>query len=172
MILGLSGSLRRSSLNTAALRAAAGAAARSGVTVEVSDAVRRLPHFDPDIEPNPPEPALRFRASCSASAGVLLAVPEYAHGIPGALKNALDWTVGDGSLYRKPVAVLSVAPTWRGVHVRHALELVFEAMGAEATFHSVPVAIADVDERGKIDDPRIHEALGAVVLELRRRAAG
>ena len=54
---------------------------------------------------------------------MLLAVPEYAFGIPGSFKNALDWTVGGGSLYRKPVAVLSVAPPGRGEQVRQALEL-------------------------------------------------
>src|SRR5262245_8578854 len=103
MILAISGSLRRDSVNSAALRAAASAAAADGITVEIDDSLRRLPHFDPDLEPAPPEPVLRFRAACEAASGVLLAVPEYAFGIPGAFKNALDWTVGSGSLYRKPV---------------------------------------------------------------------
>ena len=62
---------------------------------------------------------------------MLFAVPEYAFGIPGAFKNALDWTVGSGSLYRKPVAVLSVAPPGRGAHVRRALELVLTALDCD-----------------------------------------
>ena len=64
-----------------------------------------------------------FRATCVQAEAVLFAVPEYAFGIPGAFKNALDWTVGSGALYRKPVAVLSVAPSGRGTQVRRALEL-------------------------------------------------
>ena len=66
----------------------------------------------------------RRRKPCSAfgrparpPTGVLLAVPEYAFGIPGAFKNALDWTVGSGSLYRKPVTVVDVAPPGRGADV-------------------------------------------------------
>jgi len=98
VILALSGSLKLHSLNSAALRAAASTVARDGIVVEVDDSVRRLPHFDPDLEAAPPETVVRFRGRCEAAAGVLLAVPEYAFGIPGAFKNALDWTVGSGSL--------------------------------------------------------------------------
>jgi chromate reductase len=89
-ILAISGSLRRNSINTAALRAAALAAARDGLVVRIDDSPRALPHFDPDLEPFPPEPVLRFRQACANAAGVLLAVPEYTFGIPGAIKNALD----------------------------------------------------------------------------------
>ena len=64
---------------------------------------------------------LRFREACEAAAGVLLAVPEYAFGIPGAFKNALDWTVGSASLYLKPITVLKVSPPGRGASVRSAL---------------------------------------------------
>ena len=85
----------------------------------ITDVVRELPHFDPDLEGTPPEPVLRFRAACEAATGVLLAVPEYAFGIPGAFKNALDWTVGSTCLNRKPVTVLNVAPLGRGEAVRY-----------------------------------------------------
>ena len=97
MILALSGSLNPSSINRAVLRAAASAGARDGVLVTVDDSVRALPHFDPALEEAPPEAVVRFRAACESAAGVLVAVPEYAFGIPGAFKNALDWTVGSGS---------------------------------------------------------------------------
>ena len=113
MILAISGSLKRSSINSAVLRAAALAAARDGVVVDIDDAVRQLPHFDPDLEGTPPDVVLRFRARCESAAGLLFAVPEYAFGIPGSFKNALDWTVGSGALYRKPVALLDVAPPGR-----------------------------------------------------------
>jgi chromate reductase, NAD(P)H dehydrogenase (quinone) len=98
-ILAISGSLRRSSINSAVLRAAAATAARDGIRVVIDDSVRKLPHFDPDLEIAPPAAVLRFRAECQDAAGVLLAVPEYTFGIPGSFKNALDWTVRSGSLY-------------------------------------------------------------------------
>ncbi len=148
MILAIPGSLRRSSINAAALRAAALAAARCGIPVTIADAVRQLPQFDPDLEAAPPLVVQRFRADCEAADGVLLAVPEYTFGIPGAFKNALDWTVRSGSLYRKPIAVLHVAPAGRGAHVQH-----------------------DRDADGEIIDTRIVEQLRTLVAQLAQRGS-
>jgi chromate reductase len=169
-ILAISGSLRRSSINSAVLRAAA-AAARDGAVVVIDDSVRELPHFDPDLETGPPEPVLRFRAACEEAAGVLLAVPEYTFGIPGSFKNALDWTVGSGSLYRKPITLLDVAPPGRGAHVREALDLVFRAHGADVARRSVPVTRSDRNAAGEVNDPRIIGELRAVVAELVKRSS-
>ncbi len=170
-ILAISGSLRRSSINSAVLRAAAAAAARDGVSIAVDESVRELPHFDPGLEAQPPEAVLRFRARWEDAAGVLLAVPEYAFGIPGAFKNALDWTVGIGSLYPKPITVLNVAPPGRGAHVREALGLVMTALDADVAYFSVPVVPGDRDANGEVSDPRIIHELRAVVGELAQRAA-
>jgi chromate reductase, NAD(P)H dehydrogenase (quinone) len=170
MILAISGSLRRSSINSAALRAAAVQAPRSGVPVTVDDSVRTLPPFDPDLEGTPPEAVIRFRVACEASSAVLLAIPEYAFGIPGAFKNALDWTVGSGSLYRKPVALLNVAPAGRGAQAREALERVLTALDADVTHHSVPVTQRDLGPDGEIDDSTILDQLQAVVAGLASRA--
>ena len=171
-ILAISGSLRRSSVNSAALRAAAAAAASYGVPLQIDGSIPELPHFDPDLEHEPPPAVLRFRAACERATAVLLAVPEYAHGIPGAFKNALDWTVGSGSLYRKPVAVLGVAHPGRGAHVRRALDAVLEVLDADVSHHSVPVAPSARDARGEIADAAVVAALAAVVGELAVRAAG
>lgn len=170
MILAIPGSLRRRSINAAALRAAAAAAVRDGIVVTIEDFPRALPHFDPDLEPCPPEAVLRFRQACADAYGLLLAVPEYTFGIPGAFKNALDWTVRSGSLYRKPVAVLHVAPLGRGAHVREALTHVLRAHGADLTHHEVPVTQRGRDANGEISDPRIVVRLRTVVAELAQRA--
>jgi NAD(P)H-dependent FMN reductase len=170
MILALSGSLSPGSINTAVLRTAASAAARDGIDVTVDDSMRALPHFDPALEEAPPEVVMRFRAACESAPGVLLAVPEYAFGIPGAFKNALDWTVGSGSLSRKPVTVLSVAPPGRGAHVREALRLVLMALDADDHYDSVPVAGSDLRPDGGVDDPRILAELARVVRDLVSRA--
>jgi chromate reductase len=171
VLLAIPGSLRRGSLNAAALRAAASAAARDGVFVAIDDSPRALPHFDPDLESVPPEPVLRFRRVCEDADGVVLAVPEYTFGIPGALKNALDWLVGSGSLYRKPVALLHIAPAGRGVRVREALAHVLRAHNADVTHHCVPIAPHDLDAKGEISEPRIVGHLRAVLAELARRAS-
>lgn len=169
-ILAISGSLRRSSVNSAVLRAAAAAAARDDISVVLDASVRELPHFNPDLEIEPLEVELRFRATCEAAVGVLLAVPEYTFGIPGSFKNALDWAVGSGSLYRKPVAVLDVAPPGRGAHAREALDLALRAHGADVVRHSIAVARSDRNAAGEVDNPRIIGELRAVVAELAERS--
>jgi NAD(P)H-dependent FMN reductase len=169
-ILAISGSLRRSSINSAVLRAAAAAAASDGALVVVDDSVRALPHFDRDLEIEPPEAVLRFRTACDGAAGVLLAVPEYTFGIPGSFKNALDWTVRSGSLYRKPITLLDVAPPGRGAYAREALDLVLKAHGADVARYSLPVTRSDRNAAGEVSDPRIIGELRAVVAELANRA--
>ena len=169
-VLAISGSLRHNSTNTAVLRAAAEAAAQDGITVVISDWIRKLPHFDPDLEAAPPPVVTDFRSACEHASAILLAVPEYAFGIPGAFKNALDWTVGSGSLNRKPVAVLSVAPAGRGVHVREALRLVLRALGADDDYHWVPIARSDFRPDGELGNPRILGELAGIVRDLALRA--
>jgi NAD(P)H-dependent FMN reductase len=88
------------------------------------------------------------------------------------LKNALDWTVGAGSLSRKPITVLDVAPPGRGGSVRHALDLVFKALDADVVHRPLPVSRADRDAGGEIASPEITEGLYAIVSELAGRAAG
>jgi len=165
-LLAISGSLRRDSLNSAALRAAAGAAPE--LVIDTSPAI--LPPFSPDLEADPPEVVVAFRRSCEEARGFLFAVPEYAFGIPGSFKNALDWTVGSGSIYRKPVALLKVSPPGRGAHVLDALGAVFTALGVDVTRHDVSVTSASVGADGQIEDAAVVTALRAVVSELAKRA--
>src|SRR4029450_8065808 len=94
-ILAVSGSLRARSSNTAAL-AAASRVAPDGVLVQLYDGLATLPHFNPDHDEEgaePPAPVAGLRTLIAGADGVLLSTPEYAHGLPGVLKNALDWLV-------------------------------------------------------------------------------
>ena len=168
MILAVSGSLRQSSLNSAAIRAAARTAARSGIGVEVDDSLPNLPHFDPDLEADPPQSVRSFRATWTRAEAVLFAVPEYAFGIPGTFKNALDWTVGSGALYRKPVAVLSVALPGRGANVRKALGFVLAALDCGVSWHHVPIHPSLLVD-GEIHDPRVVGEIASVLEALAAR---
>jgi NAD(P)H-dependent FMN reductase len=168
-ILAISGSLRRDSINSAALRAAASAAAREGLAVVIDDSPRALPHFNPDLDLFPPEVVRRFRRSCAEAGAIMLAVPEYTFGIPGAFKNALDWLVGSGSLYRKPIAVLHTAAPGRGAHVREALTHVLRAHHAVVAHYRLPLAPRDRNTNGDITDERIVEEL-SVILKATRHA--
>ncbi len=87
--------------------------APEGIEVVIYDGLASLPHFNPDDDEegaNPPPAVAALRALLTATDGILISTPEYAHGLPGSLKNALDWLVSDGALIDKPVAILSASP--------------------------------------------------------------
>ena len=82
--------------------------------------VGELPAFDPDLVDRAPGPVTVFRARVARADAVVFSVPEYAASLPGMLKNALDWLVGSGELYEKPVVVMSTG-TMGGEHVLPAM---------------------------------------------------
>lgn len=138
-LLAFSGSLRAASTNTALLNAAK-MLVGPDVNIDIATSLGALPHFNPDLDrlhAELPEPVAALRRLVGASDGVLIASPEYAHGVPGTLKNALDWLVSGPEVPGKPVAVLSA--TTRGAHAHAALIEVLRTMSATV------VAAASVD---------------------------
>lgn len=123
MLLGISGSLRRASLNTAALDAAA-RLAPDDVALVRFQRLADLPlyNFDDDGEA-PPAAVREFRHLVARADGVVIASPEYAHGIAGPMKNALDWLVGDTHVPGKRVALWNTSPraTIGQAHLREVL---------------------------------------------------
>jgi len=108
-IIAICGSLRAQSSNLALLRVAATIAAE----VEIYEGLANLPHFNPDDDvegATPPRAVAELRTMLASADGILISSPEYAHGVPGSLKNALDWLVSDGALVDKPVAVINASP--------------------------------------------------------------
>ena len=127
-ILAISGSLRARSTNTALLQAAA-LVAPPTIEVVFYDQLETLPPFNPDHDlASGPEPVERFRCELRDSSAVVFSTPEYAHGIPGSLKNALDWVVGSGELSGKPVALINASA--RGEHAQAGLREVLTTMDA------------------------------------------
>jgi len=111
-ILGISGSLRRESLNRALLRAA-GTVLPNDVTLEIAD-ISDLPLYNWDVEQESgfPESVVRFRNQVASADGLLISTPEYNNSMPGALKNAIDWASRGGQdspLNRKPAAMMGAA---------------------------------------------------------------
>jgi NAD(P)H-dependent FMN reductase len=127
-LLAISGSLRAASSNTAVLQAAA-RLAPPDVTVEFFQQLGELPHFNPDFD-NERLPAIvaGFRTLVGVVDGVLISSPEYARGVPGTLKNALDWLVGSFEFPNKPVALINVSP--RATHALASLTTTLETMSA------------------------------------------
>lgn len=123
-IVAINGSLRRHSSNAALLRAVR-SVAPDGVDVAIYENMDALPHFNPDLdeEGSTPIPAVReLRRLLMAADAVVISSPEYAHGVPGALKNLLDWLVSTGELVGKPVALLNASPSGGGYAQNALLE--------------------------------------------------
>ncbi|MBO0931512.1 NADPH-dependent FMN reductase [Fibrella aquatilis] len=118
-ILGISGSLRQGSTNALLLRAVAGLLPK-GVTITVFDGLDDLPHFSPERDADhengtAPLPSVaRWRTAIDEADALLISTPEYAFGIPGVLKNALDWTVSTVLMDQKLVGVVSASPGYEG----------------------------------------------------------
>lgn len=125
-IVALSGSLRSLSINTALLREVA-ALAPDGVAVEIVSS-GRLPLFNPDREADLPRAVTVFRKRLAAADALIIASPEYAHGVSSVIKNALDWLVASEDFAGKPVAVLNAAP--RAHHADAALREILSTMSA------------------------------------------
>jgi chromate reductase len=126
-LLGISGSLRKSSLNSALLRTAQ-ALAPAGMRIEICTLPGELPLFNPDLEAEMPPVVVKFRQAVNAADALLIASPEYAHGVTGVMKNALDWLVSDPLFVDKKVAVLNAAP--RANHADEALREILRTMSA------------------------------------------
>jgi len=110
-LLTISGSLRARSSNTELLRAAQLVADPSW-TFDHYDGLAALPHFNPDLDfegATPPASVSDLRARIAAADALLICSPEYAHGVPGSLKNALDWMVSDAAMIGKPIGLLNAA---------------------------------------------------------------
>ena len=103
--------MRARSANLELLRAAAKLAAAS-MRLTIYTELATLPHFNPDLDGEnavPPAAVHVLRSTVAAADGILIASPEYAHGVPGSLKNALDWLVSGPEIVHKPIAVLSAS---------------------------------------------------------------
>jgi chromate reductase, NAD(P)H dehydrogenase (quinone) len=145
-VLAISGSLRRASTNTAALEALV-RLAPEGVKVLLYRDLANLPAFNPDddIEDRPkPEPVETLRTLVDASDALVIAAPEYAHGLPGALKNALDWLVASETFAGKPTALINTSP--RAFHAQASLREILSTMAARLA----PEAFAAIPLTGKM----------------------
>ena len=172
-VLLISGSTRSGSANTAALVTAA-ALAPPGVTAVLYQGLAGLPAFNPDHDGEVvPDPVGELRREIAAADAVLFCTPEYAGTLPGSLKNLLDWTVGGGQLYGKPVAWLNVAAANRGLGAQQTLASVLGYVGAvviEPACRPVPVDRSAIGADGIITDPAVADGLAEIWTELVRHA--
>jgi NAD(P)H-dependent FMN reductase len=165
-VLALCGSLRAASLNSALLRATA-RLAPAGISVRVFPSLGSLPLFNPDLENDAPDVVVDFRAQIAGADALIIASPEYAHGVTGTIKNALDWLVSFEPFANKPVAVFNASP--RAHHADLALRETLKTMAAlivEPASITIPILGSQLNEDGMVSDasvaPRIRTALQAL----------
>jgi len=161
-IVAISGSLRADSSNAAMLRAAAGVAPE-GVRFVFYEGMSELPHFNPDLDAEgstPPEAVRQLRELLIAADAILICSPEYAHGVPGAFKNMLDWLVSTGELVGKPVALLNAAPAG-GEYAQNAIRETLRTMNWRVVDTACRVE-PFVRRKGALDDDALAALRDAV----------
>jgi NAD(P)H-dependent FMN reductase/predicted enzyme related to lactoylglutathione lyase len=164
-LLLVTGSTRRGSTNTAALRAVHELLRPAGAETVLYEDIAALPHFDPDADHDPlPAAVAALRAEIARADAVVFCTPEYAGTLPGAFKNLLDWTVGGGEMDRKPVSWINVAPTGRGGGADATLSTVLGYVNSEVLASGgtrVTVPRAAVDDDGTVTDDGVLQELTA-----------
>ncbi|UJF33530.1 NADPH-dependent FMN reductase [Paenibacillus hexagrammi] len=158
-IMAISGSLRQASANTRLLRAAA-EESPAFMHVVVFDGLGELPHFNPDLDGElSPQTVKQFRSELQAADGLLVCTPEYAGGVPGVLKNALDWLVSSGELMNKPTAVISASPlATAGKQAHESLMVTLRMMSAslgDGCTLMIPHINKKLGDDGSVIDPGV-----------------
>lgn len=164
-ILAISGSTRRQSTNQRLIDAIA-AIAGSQLQLTSFASIDTLPHFNPDLDTEtPPAVITDFRQLVRSSDAILICTPEYAMGIPGSLKNALDWTVSTADFSGKPVVLITAATSGEKAHASllGTLRVIEADVVGELL---ISFASAKIDKTGQITDPPTLEAVTKLVKDL------
>jgi chromate reductase len=166
-ILAISGSLRAASVNSALLRATARLAPRE-IEVRVYPEIRALPLFNPDLETQVPSAVSALREAIAAADAVIFASPEYAHGVTGVIKTALDWLVSFEPFAHKPVAIFSASPRskYADPALRETLQTMSAALVDEACF-SFQLVGAKISEDDMVLSPSISSEIRAALAALK-----
>jgi chromate reductase, NAD(P)H dehydrogenase (quinone) len=171
-VLGISGSLRRDSYNTALLRHAGELFEAEGAEFEIYDGLRDIPPYDEDYGDDASEAVRRIRDAVREADAVFFATPEYNSSIPGALKNALDWIsrpFATNAMRSKPVAVVGAsAGAFGAVWAQAELRKVLGTMGARVSEGEAAVGHAGerFDADGRLNDRDLEEQVHEVARQL------
>ena len=164
-LLALSGSLRKASYNTAAIRALK-RLAPDHIDIVIGS-IGELPLFNPDREGEHILALEELNSSLRLADGLIVASPEYAHGISGPMKNALDWLVSGVEFPYKPIMLINTSP--RALHAQEALKEVLATMSGnviEKSCVSIPLLSSELDVDGIVQSKEIASALRAGLEEL------
>ncbi len=170
-LLAISGSVRAGSYNRALLEAMS-QLCPEGMSITIYDHIKDIPVFSADVaDGDTPESVEVLIAKIRKSDGVIISTPEYAHGVPGALKNALDWLVSTDALILKPVVVTSVSTSGLGgVRSHSPLVIILSAMNSNVVVEgsiNVPYAQRKFDDNNMLIDDLTKKSIAVSLLAMR-----
>ena len=171
-LLAVSGSVRPRSYNLALLKAMK-ELCPSDTTVTIYDQIKLIPIFDPDLDNKDiPNSVCSLISMMRNSDGLFISTPEYAHGVPGALKNTLDWLVSSDALILKPIIVTSVSTSGLGgVRSHSPLVIILSAMNTNVVVEgsmNVPYAQRKFNDKLKLTDELTKRAIETSFLAMRQ----
>lgn len=159
-ILTIPGSLRSGSSNHNILKFL-GTLVPDNINYTIYDSLATIPPFDPGLDnDNPPQPVAELRQLITNADAIIICTPEYAFGVPGQLKNALDWLVSSGTLVDKPVTLITASSS--GEYAHPSLLRTLGALSANVIEEAsllVPFIRSKMDGEGNIADEELRKAL-------------
>lgn len=169
-LFAINGSTRAASTNLHLLQAIQEMAAAQ-VVITIYDGLMQLPHFNPDDDVEPAhERVADFRRQLREADGVLICTPEYAMGVPGTLKNAIDWTVSSCEFSHKPTALITASSVGAKGHASLLETLkIIEAGITDETQLLIPYAKTKISAAGKITDDETRNALELLLSAFMKR---
>jgi NAD(P)H-dependent FMN reductase len=169
-VLAISGSTRKFSVNASLIKAIA-MLAGADIDMELFNGLSELPHFNPDLDTDePPNEVTTFRRLLREADGVLICTPEYAMGVVGSLKNALDWTVSSCEFSKKPVALITASTSGEKAHAALMETLKVIEANVENTQLLISFAKTKINAENTITDAKtlnaVHQLIEAFVKEM------
>jgi chromate reductase len=167
-ILAISGSTRKSSSNLNLIKAITELASAI-FDITIFEGLADLPHFNPDLDNETvPEAVADFRSQLRAAEGILICTPEYAVGVPGSLKNAIDWTVSTMEFSQKPVALITASLSGEKAHQSLlGTLLIIESKMTAATELLIPYIRTKVNDSFQITDAKTLEQVMELIQSLK-----
>jgi len=149
-ILAISGSTKSASTNGLFIAAVTGLLGKDFEVINFPS-IADIPHFNPDLDfENPPKQVVNLRLKIQQADGIIISTPEYAMGLPGSLKNLLDWTVSSASFSGKPTLAL-IAST-QGEKAYQSLIDILTVIEAKVAAQLIPFAKAKINDQAVITD--------------------
>ena len=166
-ILAISGSTRQSSANLNLIKAIIDFSADK-LDIKIFQGLSDIPHFNPDLDTdNPPGNIADFRRQLNDADGILICTPEYAMGVPGTLKNAIDWTVSSNEFFHKPVALITASSSGQKGHLSLIETLkIIESDIPDDSQLLISFVKTKVSNDGKITDAETREQIKKLVASL------